>query len=144
MSAAPCPTVPMSVRGTVGQTLSNRTTRGTTRGTADIKALALKVLSLKKVGQAVGQEVGQAKNEWDKPGTNLSHELSAYRQLQGLMREHAGCRIHVYATKPEPQFTLRQPPEWYADGFAEVVFDLFLKAAGIIGQELRTAGAIRF
>ncbi len=70
--------------------------------------------------------------------------LAAYRQLQGLMREHAGCRIHVYTTKPEPQFTLRQPPEWYADGFAEVVFDLFLKAAGIIGQELRTAGAVRF
>lgn len=68
--------------------------------------------------------------------------LEAFRLLQWLMSEHPGCRIHVYRLEPEPVFTLRTPEAWHEDGFFPVVFDLFLKAAPIIDQELRHKGFI--
>ena len=45
--------------GTVGQSPISGTARGTSHGTASLKALANKVLQRSKVGQAMGQTVGQ-------------------------------------------------------------------------------------
>ncbi len=66
-----CPSVPTLYPGTVGQLDKNRensgTISGTANGTESLKALADKVLQKDKMGQCVGQSVGQSNIKCPKP-----------------------------------------------------------------------------
>jgi len=54
----PCPSVPNSINGTLGQPLEKRDTAGTVAGTGDLKALAEKVLSRAVTRDSAGTTTG--------------------------------------------------------------------------------------